>query len=199
MIGDDETLAFYAAEAPRYAEWSAGHELPQEFLHFADALPDKADVLDFGCGGGWASRAFLARGHRVTALDPVPEFVTRLDQTPGIAAIHGDASALPPEPAFDAIWASFSLQHIPRAELPDTLRRICAALRPGGLLYIGVQQGSETLRDSLGRLYCHWTEADLAALLAPLGLSVTHRASEPDKGYDGRETISLHLEARKRG
>ena len=196
---DRQTLGFYRDTAARYAEWSGKHALPAAFEHFAATLAPASDVLDFGCGFGWAAAAFHARGHRVTALDPVAEMVALVARTPGIVTIRGEAADLPATPAFDAIWASFSLQRIPRAEMPAALARLCGALRPGGRLYIGIHEGTETIRDRLARLYCHWTEAALSDLLAPHGLAITHTSTKPDKGFDGRAFTALHLEALKHG
>ena len=39
---------------------------------------------------------------------------------------------------FDGIWACASLLHVAPADLPDALRRLQRALRPGGVLAMNV-------------------------------------------------------------
>lgn len=198
MSADRETIAFYQGMA---ADYAAKVEPPsQQTRHltaFAKALSPGARVLDFGCGGGWASRWLAGRGFAVTALDPTPEFIAMLADCAGIETIQGDIAALPATAQFDGIWAHFSLQHIPRKELPEALTRLARALAPDGVIAIGIHEGDESLRDSLGRLYNHWTEAALGAILAPLGVTITTAHRHPDRGFDGRQFSALHLLARR--
>ncbi len=198
MTGPDpETIAFYDREAATYAGWSERADLPKSFHDFAAALPAGAAVLDYGCGGGWAARALRDRGHAVTALDASAGLLAGLADEPGIAVIHGGFLDLPETARFDGVWASFSLQHAPRAEMPAILGRLAAALNPGGIVAIGLHEGAETLRDRLGRLYCHYTEAEITALLAGAGLTVTGLRFADDRGYDGRPIRCMAIAAIK--
>lgn len=198
MTGPDpETVAFYDREAADYSGWTDGKEPPRSFRDFAAALPSGAHVLDLGCGGGWAARGFRDRGLRVTALDASAAMVAGLAGEPGIETVQGDFLDLPPGERFDAIWASFSLQHAPRAEMPAILAHVAATLKPGGRFWIGVHEGAETLRDRLGRHYCHYSEAEMTGLLADAGCTVETAGFADDQGYDGRPIRVMTLLARK--
>jgi hypothetical protein len=71
-------------------------------------------------------------------------------------------------PRFDGIWACASLLHVPEPELPETLTKLVAALKPGGVLYLSVKHGSgERLSDD-GRLFVDLNEDELRSLFAPL-------------------------------
>ena len=75
--------------------------------------------------------------------------------------------------------------------------RIAAALVPGGRLELALHEGETDLRDTLGRLYCEWSEADLRALIEARGMTigqVTHRALT---GYDGRPITIMAISATK--
>lgn len=198
MSADRETLSFYSGMAAEYAaKVGTKGRRTRDLTAFAGTLPPGGRVLDFGCGGGWAARSLAEDGFAVTALDPVPEMLALLADCAGIETILGDIDALPEDAAYHGIWAHFSLQHIPRDELPATLARLARALFPGGVLAIGIHEGDESLRDSLDRLYNHWTEAELAAILAPEGVTVADARRHPDRGFDGRHFTALHLIARR--
>jgi len=70
--------------------------------------------------------------------------------------------------AFDGIWASASLLHVPRAEMPDVLHRLARALRPGGVLYASFKLGDGEQWVN-GRLFNSYDEAALRELLAATG------------------------------
>jgi SAM-dependent methyltransferase len=92
---------------------------------------ERLNVLDAGCG----RRSYLQYGDHVhvTGIDISEE---QLDRNPRLdERIVGDLQAYPLPAAFDVIVCWDVLEHLrdPRA----ALLRMCAALRPGGLLIIG--------------------------------------------------------------
>ena len=105
------------------------------------SLPDGAydDVLDVGCGTGFASLAMIARfgSRRITGVDPAPgmldAFAQKLDEVPDtrVTLHEADVLAMPvPEGAFDAVICSMAFHWFPRKA--DAMAAMAAALRPGG-------------------------------------------------------------------
>lgn len=197
MTADAATVAFYDREAAAYSGWRGAAALPKTFLRFADALPPGAAVLDLGCGGGWAARALRDRGHAVTALDASAGLLAGLAGEPGIEVLHGEFRDLPAGERFDALWSCFALQHAPRAEMPAILAQVAATLRPGAPVCIGIHEGTEELRDRLGRFYCHYGGDEMRGLMADAGLAVDRLDLAGDRGYDGRPIRVMTLWARK--
>ena len=126
----------YDAIADRYAHWAATFETPELRWvdEFMSVLPDGADVLDLGCGGGRAPAQAVATRHRYTGVDISGEQVARARRRiPGGRFIVEDATHLELEPgSFDAVMSLFMFGHIPRAEQAPLLERIHGWLRPGG-------------------------------------------------------------------
>jgi hypothetical protein len=99
---------------------------------------------------------------------------------------------------FDGVWASASLLHVPRDGLPDVLRRVHAALKPGGWLEAGFKSGGQEGRDSLGRYYNYMNPEELEPVLRAAGRwSSLELKTGRGKGYDGTETGWVEALARK--
>lgn len=91
------------------------------------------DVVDVGAGTGKLTRVLVALGHRVTAIEPLPEMLEHIVHTaPGAAAILGNAEVIPLPDAFaDVITAAQAFHWFDHAvALPEIAR----VLRPEGRL-----------------------------------------------------------------
>ncbi|SFE79981.1 Methyltransferase domain-containing protein [Sulfitobacter brevis] len=184
-MNDAETLRVYATKAQDYAERisnRAGHD-PQ-LAEFMNALPAGADVLDLGCGPGAAAQVMAEAGLRVTATDAVPEMVAMATTHTGVTARLATFDEIDGTDLYDGIWANFSLLHAPRADMPRHLAALRQALRAGGVFHIALKTGTGEKRDTLGRLYTYYTDAELTALLTAAGFIVTHRVTGCGKGLD---------------
>jgi SAM-dependent methyltransferase len=94
---------------------------------------EPADVVDLGAGTGKLTRALVALGHRVTAIEPLPEMLEHLPETaPGAFAILGNAEVIPlPDAHADVVTCAQSFHWFDHAlALPEIAR----VLRPGGRL-----------------------------------------------------------------
>lgn len=181
----DDTITVYNDKAQEYAQMSAKlHELP-EMEALAALLPAGARLLDLGCGPGQYSAWFAAHGFEVDALDASGEMVALAAAQPGVTARQGRFEDIPTAPTYDAIWANFSLLHLPRAALPAQLRRMKQALHPSGILHLGMKLGSGEATDQLGRFYAYWSEDELEALLLEYGFTITARRLGQGKGLAG--------------
>ncbi|EAU44135.1 class I SAM-dependent DNA methyltransferase [Salipiger bermudensis] len=183
-MSDDRTLAVYAKRAQDYANLQP--DAPFETLStFIARLPEGARVLDLGCGPGHDSGHMAKAGLAVEALDASPEMVALARASHGVDARQGHFDDLDAHARYDGIWASFSLLHAPRADMPRHLAAIARALKPGGLLGLSLKEGTGEGRDRLGRFYTFYIEDDLRALLADVGLTIRDVTRGEGRGLDG--------------
>lgn len=128
-LGADYEKAFAHAPAHLSAlEWLTG-QLP----------PEGGRVLDVGSGTGRPTAAVLvAAGHSVLGVDVSPVMVDlAARQVPGAEFRRADIRELPLEDrSFDAVCVFFSLLQMSRADQAALMRRLGAALKPGGHLVL---------------------------------------------------------------
>ena len=195
-MADRQTLDFYDGEAPAYADQAASQTSLTTLDDFANLLPAGADVLDFGCGSGWAAARFREMGFSVTGFDGSEGLAAEARARHGLDVTVGTFQEFSAIAAHDGIWASFCLLHDTREAMPSTLGRLHAALRPSGVLYLGLKVGSGTARDRFGRRYTYFGEDEIRDLLREAGFDVLQLTTETNRGYDGVEGLSMHVFAR---
>ncbi len=94
---------------------------------------EPCDVVDLGAGTGKLTRSLVALGHRVTAIEPLPEMLEHIPAAaPGAAAILGNAEIIPLPDAFADVVTSAQAFHWFDQVL--ALSEIARVLRPGGRL-----------------------------------------------------------------
>ena len=181
---DQDTIALYEARAADYAALELSDSQIRSMAVFVEGLPVAGHILDLGCGPGLHGAAFISQGFEVSGLDASAAFVTAATER-GISARLGSFSDLEDYAAYDGVWASFSLLHLPRAEFAPALKRAVRALRPGGRLYLGMKLGTEDFRDAMGRLYGLHTVAELHTALGDAGMKVIWQETGEERGFAG--------------
>jgi SAM-dependent methyltransferase len=193
---DDATLRFYRDNAQAYADWA---KAPSTRLgRFLALLPAAGSVLELGCGAGNHSAEMLAAGFAVHATDGSPEMAEvasrRLGRPVRTLLFH----ELDEQDAYDGVWASACLLHVPRDELTAIMARIHRALKPSGIFYASFKVGEGDGRDSLGRYYNYpspeWLAASYAAAADWIPLSTD---TSEIKSFDAAPATMLHLVVRK--
>jgi len=112
---DEDTLQFYRRNAEAYAGWA---KPPSARLKgFLALLPAGGAILELGCGAGNHSAEMPASGFSVRATDGSPEMTEISSRRLGkpVEAMRFDQ--LDEHEAYDGVWASACLLHVPRDEI----------------------------------------------------------------------------------
>lgn len=147
-MADEGTGGPYGEDLARIHD--AGHVAParaaaETLLTLLEEVPPGPDwVVDLGCGSGVLAAALTGAGHRVLGIDLSPAMLRiARRRAPGAAFVCASVweAALPPAIAVCAVGEVLNYRFragSPGDELPALLRRIAAALRPGGVLLFDV-------------------------------------------------------------
>ncbi|SMP17583.1 class I SAM-dependent DNA methyltransferase [Shimia sagamensis] len=199
-MSDKETLAVYAKAAGDYAKRftrvdDSDVDQFSDLTAFFDLLPDTGLVLDLGCGPGqWAAKIRDA-GYTVDAMDASSEMAALAKEHFDIDVTVATFDQLDVAGTYDGIWANFSLLHARKTEMPDHLKRIHCALKPGGAFHIGTKLGDGERRDHLGRFYGYYREDELIGLLESAGFTVTRKRTGSAVGLAGSDDTFVILTA----
>ena len=110
---------------------------------FLELLPSPAKILDVGCGTGTDSNFVASKGHQVVGVDLSEEMLNIAKSSfPQIDFRLEDMRDIDfSKNQFDGIIASCSLIHIPKKDVPKTLRQFSKLLKPKGIIYLQLQSG----------------------------------------------------------
>ncbi len=140
---DSRTPEFIAAESTKPFGWESYHWV--RWATIAEVLrrleiPERAAVLDVGCGSGWTSLLMAQSRFSVTAVDLVPANVQLTAQRAAqwgleITTHVADMERLELGARFDFALIYDALHH--SARYREALARVAAHLKPGGWLLVG--------------------------------------------------------------
>lgn len=193
---DDATLQFYRENAQAYAEWAKGPST--RLTGFLAWLPPGGAILELGCGAGNHSANMLAAGFAVRPTDGSPEMAGEASRRLGRPVETLLFHDLDEVEAYDGVWASACLLHVPRDELAGILARIHRALKPDGVFYASFKLGDDDGRDFLGRYYNYPSAQWLQSAYAEAGAWVWLASDTSEiKSFDAAPATMLHLSVRK--
>ena len=164
MDKENHTLTYYDQNADAFTASTVSADMEETRARFLGALPKGAYLLDFGCGSGRDTKAFLNQGYHMDACDGSEELCRRASEYTKIPVrrmLFHDLSAIS---QYDGIWACASILHLNKEDLKDVMRKISVALKPRGVFYTSFKYGTfEGMRG--GRYFTDFTEELLGVFM----------------------------------
>jgi len=175
-------IAGYDADAASYGDDEYPWDMQRDWVaRVLGLIPAGGTVLDAPCGTGKYFPMLAAAGVRVAGADQSAGMLARA-RARGVAFSLEQASLqeLPYVSRFDAVLTIDAMEHIPPEDWPGVLANLRRAARPGGLLYLTVEE-----------LERHHIERAFASLSACGLPAVRGEIAEPDAPgyhhYPGRD------------
>lgn len=168
----------YTKHAQLYRKERAGRLVSQVQLDEFMTYVPSGSVLDIGSGPGF-DIAYLAQKYETTGIELVEEFCKLAErESPTSKIICGDVISIDlPKESYDGIWSRDALHHIPAVDQDKTFQRMADALKPGGVLYLIVQEGEgegihseQRAGHALRRFYHYYTQDELQQRATKAGL-----------------------------
>lgn len=196
----------YAQVADEYDHKHSDDADLEQIETLFNLLPQNADILDLGAGNGRDSRIFVDRGYRVTMLDFSGEMLAIAHQkVPEAKIIQADMLDIDLGwEKYDGIWASASLLHLTKVELPIVLKKILRSLRSDGIFYVKVKEGEgekeltqskySQNEEKISRFFSLYQSAELRKFLADAGFVIL---TEKEKFYSDKTQKWLAMWAKK--
>ena len=160
----DATIEYYDSHAESFVSSTVNADMGPLLTAFLELVPDGGRVLDWGCGSGRDSLAMIRAGYDVVAVDLSDAMADATEALTGLTVRREAFADLGDENAFDGIWASASLLHVPSGELPGILARGVHALKRDGVLYVSFKHGVFEGERS-GRWFNDMDEASLRSVI----------------------------------
>lgn len=194
---DRRTLDFYAREAPEYVRSGPG-EINRSLPGFLKRLPVKAHILELGCGSGRDAQYMEQRGFSVEPTDGVAEIAALAEKRLGRPIRIMRFEELAAREAYDAVYASYSLLHVPRQRLGNVLTRVWTALRPGGWHMATYKRGGQAGRDALDRYFNYLSPEQARDYYAAAGRwQLLEFTTGEGAGYKGSGSSWVNIIAQK--
>lgn len=110
---------------------------------FLSLLPQRAKILDVGCGPGEFTGYIMKKEFDVEGIDLSGEMlkIAKAKVPDGKFKLMDMRKLDYPDSTFDGLLVAYSLIHIPSNEIPATLSGLSRVLKPGGKILILAQKG----------------------------------------------------------
>jgi demethylmenaquinone methyltransferase/2-methoxy-6-polyprenyl-1,4-benzoquinol methylase len=148
----DEQVRYYRARAPEYDEWflrqgycDLGAELNERWFDEVEEVAAALDrfaptgrVLEFASGTGWWTERLARHAATLVAVDASPETADIARRRVGRADVRfvtADIFGYEPDAAYDVVFFSFWLSHVPAERFNAFWELVEGALAPGGRVF----------------------------------------------------------------
>ncbi len=167
------TIDFYDKHVEEYIKNTKDLQNKEFTKDFISLLPKSAKVLDLGCGWGRDSKTFTKYGLQTYGVDLSKQMIRYAKKYAPKAnfKVMNILSLKFKNNYFDGAWASASLLHLKKKDIPKALKQIKRILKPNGILYINVKEGKgegltkDQRYKGAKKFYSYFTKSELRRIL----------------------------------
>ncbi|RLE24640.1 MAG: class I SAM-dependent methyltransferase [Actinobacteria bacterium] len=142
---DTDLIAFYDQESDERSKRPLDVLRAARQTEFADRLTMEgcSSLLEVGVGPGRDAVEFIDGGVEVVGLDLSLNHA-RIASAAGVPSVQASLYSIPfASRTFHACWTMSTLLHVPDSRFDEAMQSVCAVLRPGALLAIGLWGGRD--------------------------------------------------------
>ncbi|MFC1872554.1 class I SAM-dependent methyltransferase [Chloroflexota bacterium] len=193
----DDTINYYNDNAQQFFDDTYNLDMSGLYKPFSDMLPDKASILDVGCGSGRDSLYFMKLGHEVTPFDASEKMVALSSKLLGIEVLLLDFDKVDFHNQFNGIWACAIFLHVPKNQMPSVFSKMEQALVDDGVMYASFKYGDGEKTEN-GRFFSYYTEKSFKELLINFPkLQIIRMWETEDVRQDGNHRHWLNVLVKK--
>lgn len=174
---------YYDENSKEFIDSTINCDMDNAYNIFYKYLPSEACILDAGCGSGRDSLQFLNSGFDVKAFDLSEKMVEATSKLTGLEVMQKGFLDIDEKDCFDAIWASASLLHLDREDLPLAFEKLHKALKLNGIMFCSFKLRDKDFSKGKRSFTC-FTEESFRSLMLELNL---FEILEIYSSFDGRE------------
>jgi len=186
-----KTIETYNNCAEEYFQINNSIDVIKSHLEFFIKNLYGTKILDVGCGPGRDAKFFSEKGFEVVGIDLSEKLLEiAKENAPNAKFYLMDMRDLNfPDNHFDGLWACASFLHIPRKDAQRTLDGFYKVLKPKGLMYISVKEGTgekfvKSNRYGKERYFVYYFSRELKKLIEKSGFKVIKEMIEKKKKMD---------------
>jgi len=177
----DKTTEAYNKIAEDYNKRNYNHFWQKEYKFYKSIIFGKK-IIDLGCGAGRDAEAFVKDGFNYLGIDSSEEMLKiAKERVPdGQFEVMNLRNIDLPFESFDGFWASASLLHFPKKEVPMILKSFYNILKNNGVGFISVKEKrdvdegfiKEEKYGGIERYFSFFTEEEMDNFLEKAGFSI---------------------------
>jgi len=140
---EQRTHQTYKNIAPEYAAAECNPNSWIDIFYKFQKHTPRGAVLDLGCGHSRDAALFVPAGYQYVGIDSCRELLSigqKNHPQAALAEMNMYQLCLK-DAAFDGVWATGSLLHIPKNRLKNALDEVYRVMKTGGTLFAAVKQG----------------------------------------------------------
>lgn len=193
----DKTIDYYNQNVDSFFDTTVNADIKEVRDRFINSIPEKGTILDFGCGSGRDTKAFLDLGYIVYAIDGSEELCKKASEYTGIEVKHSYFEDLNDVEKYDGIWACSSILHLPKSELKTVLIKMKNALKTNGVIYTSFKYG-DFEGEKNGRFFTYFSKESFESFIKDVeGIEIEEAWTTSDVRPGRGEEKWLNLILRK--